>query len=142
MNTSKMIGAAVGAVVLIGAAAFSLLQDGCDPTQVAGTYRADGSPPIELSLAAGGRGRLSIGDALRVDDLTWELDTKSGNLFLSLPTQAAEMLRQRGGGQPGPKGNWDRVQFGLEATCTVFAKRLYINREAGVYLIQLRGEGK
>jgi hypothetical protein len=142
MNTSKMFVVAVGAVVLIVAAAFGFVQDGCDPARLTGTYRADGSPAIELSLAAGGRGRLSIGDAVRVDDMTWELDAKSGNLFLSLPTQAAEILRQRAGAQPVPKGNWERVQFGLEASCRMLAKRLYLNREAGIYLKQASADGK
>jgi len=142
MSASKLIVAAVGGVVLFGAVAFSFLHDACDPAQIGGTYRIDGPPTIQLSLASGGRGQLSIGDAVRIDDLSWELDTKSGNLFLSLPTHVAEMLRQKADRQPSPKGNWDRVQFGLEASCTVVATRLYFNREAGIYLKRIDAVGK
>jgi len=105
----------------------------CSLREVEGAYVLDGSPPIELTLTADGEGTMTTGMSSARQSLKWEMDAQSGNLFITIPSSTASLLRKRASLRSESRSPSGAEHFGLEPECTLLNKRLYVNRDPSVY---------
>jgi hypothetical protein len=66
----------VAAVILVAAAAYGWLVDGCASSDVPGRYRLEGVNPIALTLRPGGLANVGVGN--RDEAAKWEFDPDFG----------------------------------------------------------------